>query len=93
MVCSKTGKLPTPTGEENSSACAAPINIVPNPTLTVAIPIKSSEILATNGVCPSVRDFAVPIHTSSLYSKAVPPFGEYVRLSPVLKVWLIRLIL
>ena len=45
-----------------------PINpSVPSPTLTVAIPIKSSEIFATNKVCPSVRVCAVPTKPSSLY--------------------------
>ena len=65
-----------------------PINpSVPRPTLTVAIPIKSSDIFATNRVCPSVRVFAAPIEPLSLYWITVPPFGEYVRLSPVFKLW------
>ena len=58
---------------------------VPSPTLTVAIPIRSSEIFATNKVCPSVKVFATPIEPLSLYWIAVPPFEEYVRLSPVFK--------
>ena len=56
--------------------------LVPIPTLTVAIPITSFEILATNKVWSSTRVDAEP----TLFKTSIPlPFpGEYVNWSPVL---------
>ena len=57
------------------------VPVVPKPTLTVATPMRSSSILATNSFCPLVR--VVPKPTPALVSSStynpVPPFpGEYV---------------
>ena len=56
---------------------AVPTNtpVDPTPTLTVEIPIKSFEILATNKLCPSVSVVAVPIVASSFTTRPSPlPF-------------------
>ena len=48
--------------------------VEPRPTLLVAIPIKSSEILAAKTVCSSVN--ANVIEPSVETETAVPPFEE-----------------
>ena len=62
--------------------------VVPSPTLIVAIPIKSSDIFATNKVCPLDKVVPTPTFVSSWTIIPFPPFpGEYVNWSPVLKLW------
>ena len=66
---------------------AIPTNdpVVPIPTLTVATPITSFEILAANKVWLSARVDAAP----TIFKTSIPlPFpGEYVNWSPVCNPW------
>ena len=76
---------------------APPTNVpvVPSPTLIVAIPIKSSDIFATNKVWPSDKVVPTPTFVSSWTMIPFPPVpGEYVIWSPVLRLWfLIKILL
>ena len=66
---------------------AIPTNVpvVPRPTLTVAIPIRSSDSFATNSSTPSARVVPTPTFVSSSTIIPEPPLVEYVSLSPVSK--------
>ena len=91
---------PAPTDLKNNveeSVLAPPTNVpvVPSPTLMVAIPIRSSDIFATNKVWPSDKVVPTPTFVSSWTMIPDPPVpGEYVIWSPVLRLWfLIKILL
>ena len=55
------------------------VPVDPRPTLIVAIPIRSSLILATNSDCPSARVVPTPTFVSSCTIIPLPLVpGEYV---------------
>ena len=60
--------------------------VVPNPTITVAIPTKSSLILAAYTVCWFANCFIAALLLSRT-ERPVPTLGEYVNLSPVSNPW------
>ena len=71
---------------------AIPTNVpvVPNPTLTVANPIRLSSIFATKIFCWFVKIVTIP--TLLLTTIPLPLLGEYVSSSPVFKLWFLMYI-
>ena len=64
------------------------VPVDPRPTLIVAIPIRSSLILATNSDWPSARVVPTPTFVSSCTMIPLPLVpGEYVTWSPVRRLW------